>query len=155
MTGEELSYFIDENIDAVIADLITKQYYVKKKISSSVLDNSYMVSGYIKILDAHGIPQAGLRIKVETKKIPQSIVVDGKSVQIGVSNTFSAFQLNADGEINIPFVKGSKVIVHVENGFSRELDVPDIDFDVFSLTSSDQDGFMTPLSPLSPTIRRS
>lgn len=155
MTAEELSDFIDVNIDAIIADLITKNYYVKQKITSSVLDASYMVSGYMKIIDAHGIPQAGLRIKVETKKHPQTIEIDGKMVQIGASNTFSAFELNVDGELNIPFIKNSKVIIHVENGLSRELVVPENDFDIFSISSSDSDGYGTPMSALAPTIRRS
>lgn len=155
MTAEELSDFIDSNIDAVIADLITKNYYVKPKITSSILDASYMVSGYMKIIDAHGIPQAGLRIKVETKKHPQTIEVNGKKVQIGASNTFSAFELNVDGEVNIPFIKNSKVIIHIENGLSRELVVPENDFDIFSMSSSDSDGYGTPMSALAPIIRRS
>ena len=154
MTAEELSEFVTTNLDQIVADLITKNYYIKPKVTTTVLAANYMVTGYMRILDAHGIPQVGLRIKVETRKQPQAITVNNKDIQIGVSNTFSAFELDVNGELNIPLVIGSKVVVHIENGMSRELVVPNTDFDIFSASSSDSDGYGTPAAPYSPAIRR-
>lgn len=155
MTSEEISNFVDDAGEAdVIAELVQRGYYVRQLSNQPTAGLDNIVNGSINLMDAHGIPKHGVRVKIETLPTPKSITINSDTYQIGQIHSNTWYETNAEGKLLIPFVKGTKVRVHIENSFSRELTVPTSDFDVITLSSTDEDAFITPQAPYSPAIRR-
>ncbi len=155
MTAEEINELItDIGIDRVIADLSTRGYFVRQLVSQTPLDANLMVVGKIALLDAHGLPQHGIRVKVETLRLPQTQTVNSIEYQVSLVNTSSWYETNTAGVLDLNLVKGSKVRIHIENTFTRELIVPQDNFNVLSYASDDHDAFVTPRKPYAGGIRR-
>lgn len=155
MTAEEISEMItNAGIDRVVADLITRGYYVKLLTTTPSAPASTLVNGKIALMNASGFPQHGIRVKVCTVRLPQTVTVNTTVYHVSQTYSEQDFETNADGILQIPLIKGSKVRIQLENGYTRELTVPSEDFDIISLASDDFDAFVTPRPPYSPTIRR-
>lgn len=154
MTAEELNEFItDVGIDRVVADLIKRGYYVKPLATSAQVPDDKVSTGAIRMLDSLGLPLAGHGVTVETVRTALPVVgLDDESYHIGESQSTRYYELNADGVLLLKLIKGAHVIITVSGGFSRELVVPNEDFDV--LTYSADDGFVNPAGPVTLPIRR-
>ena len=155
MTAEELNEFItDEGLDKVIADIVSRGYYVKQLATQPTIPASLLSTADIKMLDACGLPLTGARVTVKTLRIPINVTDDnGNKFYIGDSGSTKVFELNADGVVQIPLVKGARVVITVDGGFSREITVPQDDFDVLSYNST-MDSFIKPALPVELPIRR-
>ena len=157
MTAEELQEFIDDvGEDKVIAALILRDYYINKISPTPTAPANLLVTGKIKLMDASGFPLVGHSVRVETLRVPLSVDPgDGSSpYYVGESTTRRIYELNAAGVIEIPLVIGSKVLVHIEGGFTREITVPSSDFDILGVSAS-VDNFLSPVSPVTLEIRGS
>lgn len=154
MTAEELNALItEEGIDRVVADIIKRGYYVKQLATESPLPDELVVRGTVRLMDALGLPLAGHAVTIETLRTAVPVVDgEGNTFYIGESQSRRHYVLNADGVLAIKLVKGSHVIIHVEGGFSREITVPDQDFDI--LAQKADDGFLNPAGPVTLPIRR-
>ena len=154
MTAEELNELItSEGIDRVIADIMKRGYYVKQIATESPLPDELVVRGTVRLMDALGLPLAGHAVTIETMRTAVPVVDnEGNTFYIGESQSRRHYVLNADGVLAIKLVKGSHVIIHVEGGFSREIIVPDEDFDI--LAQKADDGFLNPAGPVTLPIRR-
>ena len=154
MTAEELNELITgEGVDRVVADLKKRGYYVKQLATESPLPDALVVSGTVRLMDALGLPLAGHAVTIETLRTALPVVDDqGDTYHIGESLSRRHYVLNADGILSIKLVKGSNVIITIEGGFSREIIVPDEDFDI--LAQKADDGFLNPASPVTLPIRR-
>lgn len=154
MTAEELNELItEEGVDRVIADIIKRGYYVKQLATESPLPDALVVQGTIRLMDALGLPLAGHAVTIETLRTAVPVVdVDGNTFHIGESLSRRYYVLNADGVLSIKLVKGSNVIIQIEGGFSREILVPNEDFDI--LAQKADDGFLNPAGPVTLPIRR-
>ena len=155
MTSEELNELItEEGLDRVIADIVSRGYYVKLLDTVPVISGDYIVRGEVRMLDACGIPLSGARVHVQTLRLPISVLNQaGDKFYVGDSKSIRRLELNADGVVRIPLVKGARVIISVEGGFSREVTVPETDFDVLSF-DSEADSFIKPALPVDLPIRR-
>lgn len=157
MTAEEIQEFIDNvGEDKVIAALLFRDYYVNKISPTPTAPANLLVTGKIKLMDASGFPLVGHSVRVETLRVPISVDPgDGSSpYYVGESTTRRIYELNASGIIEIPLVIGSKVLIHIEGGFTREITVPAENFDVLSVAAS-VDNFLSPVSPVTLEIRGS
>ena len=156
MTSEEIDNFIeDAGVTDVVANLVQRGYYIKLLATQPTAPSANLVQGSINLMDAHGVPKHGIRVKIETLPSPMTITVNTDVYQVSQIHSSTWYETNADGKLLIPFIKGTKVRIHIENSFSRELVVPTSNFDVISLASTDEDAFITPRAPYSPAIRRS
>lgn len=154
MTAEELNELItEEGIDRVIADIKKRGYYVKQLATESPLPDELVVRGTVRLMDALGLPLAGHAVTIETLRTALPVVdTDGNTFHIGESLSRRHYVLNGDGVLAIKLVKGSNVIIHIEGGYSREITVPNEDFDI--LAEKADDGFLNPASPVTLPIRR-
>ncbi len=155
MTAEEISDLVTEvGVERFIAELQSRNYYVQQLATSSILDAALTVNGSVRVVDARGIPPSGMRVIIETVSLPTSVTSGGNVVHVGVMPTRSSYELNADGALSIPLVKGATVIVSLEGGVTREITVPDVDFDLISLALSTPDTLTTVAAPYVPAVRR-
>lgn len=155
MTAEQINKWItDTGIDRVVADIISRGYYVKLLTTTPIAPTSSLVNGKVALMDASGFPQHSIRVKVTTLRLPQTVTANTHTYHVSQSQTDRSYETNADGLVLIPLIKGSKVRIHIENGYTRELTVPTSDFDIVSLTSDDHDAFVTPNAPYVPLVRR-
>jgi len=157
LTNEQLDLLLDILLTRaegrVIASLEQRDYYIRRRVSEPVLDAALMSEGVVRLVDAHGLPLTDIRVLVETHYLPRSVTDAGVLYYYGQSNTRRSFVLNADGEVRVPLIRGARVTVHIENGFSRQLTVPDAaEFDLLSFTS-DADGYLSPRPPVAPQMR--
>jgi hypothetical protein len=155
MTAEELNEFItDTGVELVVADLVSRGYYVKLLATAPVVAEAHLVRGDIRMLDACGMPLSGARVHIQTLRLPVEIVdANGDTFHIGDSTGVHHLELNADGVVRVPLIKGARVVITVDGGFSREILVPDVDFDVLSY-ATEEDSFIKPALPVSTEIRR-
>lgn len=155
MTAEELNELItDIGVDRVVADLTVRGYYVKLLATAPLLPVAEMVTGTVKLLDAHGFPLAGHAVRVQTMRVPIEVPQAGElPYHVGEAVSRRVYELNADGIVVIPLIPGSQVTISVEGAFTRQLTVPAGDFDVLAY-SSEEDGFLTPAAPITLPIVR-
>jgi hypothetical protein len=154
MTAEELNELITtEGVDRVIADIIKRGYYVKQLATESPLPDELVVRGTVRLMDALGLPLANHAVTIETLRTAVPVQDnDGNVFYIGESQSRRHYVLNADGVLSVKLVRGSHVIIHIEGGFSREITVPNEDFDI--LAQKADDGFLNPAGPITLPIRR-
>ena len=154
MTAEELNEFItDAGIDRVIADLVKRGYYVRQLATQPVLAAEHLVIGTLRMIDGLGLPLAGHAVTVETLRTSSiSVDVGGQPYFVGESQSTRHFELNAEGVLALKLVKGSRVVITVSGGLSREILVPNENFNVLDIQSDD--GFITPARPVTVPIRR-
>lgn len=157
LTQEELDLLLDILLDRVperlVAALNARDYYVRPLQTEPLFDPAVMSTGVVRMVDAHGLPIADLRVVVETRHLPRSSQQGGLVYYHGHATTRRVFLLNADGEARIPLLRGAEVVVHIENGFARQLTVPDIEeFDIMGFTS-DADAYVTPAPPKALPLR--
>lgn len=156
MTTEQLIQLITDEGDArVAAALSTMGYLVQRLADEPVVPIADRVVGTVRLVDAHGFPVAGARIKAETHPSPRVVEIDGATYHVAQSQTSRLFETDAAGTCAVPLLPGARVTLHIENGLARTLTVPAEDFDVLSLPSDDQDAYITPRKPYAPLIRNS
>lgn len=157
MTAEEIQEFVDDvGEDKVIAALVLRDYYVNKIAATPTAPANLLVTGKVKLMDASGFPLVGHAVRIETLRVPLSVDPgDGSSpYYVGESVSRRIYELNALGIIEIPLVIGSKILVHIEGGFTREITVPGADFDILAVDAS-VDNFLSPALPVTLAIRGS
>lgn len=157
LTNEELDLLVDillERGDALlVAKLQQRGFYIRRRVDEPVLDPSLISYGVVRLVDAHGIPLTDIRVVVETHHVPRSVTQDNQVYYYGQANTRRTFVLNADGELRLPLIRGAVVTIHMENGYSRQVTVPNTaEFDVLSYTS-DADAFIAPRPPKTLPMR--
>jgi hypothetical protein len=151
MTAEEFTELVDDvGVDFVVAELIRRGFYVRELSTEPRIDEELLARGRIKMADALGRPLAGHGVTVETLRLGRSTPVQG--YYLGESASHRHYELNGDGELVLPLVRGSAVRVHIEGGFTREFTVPDVDFDILAIKSDDS--FIVPAGPVELPIRR-
>lgn len=155
-TTEDILQFIDDAGEVRVAAALTTLGYVVQKITDTPLpDASYIVIGTVRMLDAHGLPSVGQRIKVETQHTARTVLINGETYHVAATDTTKWFQTDALGVCAVPFVAGARVMVHIENGPARGFIVPDTAFDILGMPSDDVDAYITPRKPYTPLIRSS
>lgn len=155
MTAEEISILIDDQgIERFIAELQSRGYYVQQLVEESVLDAALTVKGNVRVVDARGIPPAGMRVIIETVNLPVSVTSGGNTVHVGVMPTRASYELNADGQLSINLVKGATILVSLEGGVTRQITVPNEDFDLISIALAVPDTLTTVAAPYVPAVRR-
>lgn len=157
MTAEEIQEFVDSvGEDKVVAALMLRDYYVSKIADTPTAPANLLVVGKVKLMDASGFPLVGHAVRIETLRVPLSVDPgDGSSpYYVGESTSRRIYELNASGVVEIPLVIGSKVLVHIEGGFTREITVPSADFDILAVDSA-TDNFLSPALPVTLEIRGS
>ena len=104
------------------------------------------------MLDATGLPLAGHTVTVETLRTALPLVHGLDTFYVGESLSRRYYELNADGVLSLKLVKGSNVLITIEGGFTRDIIVPNEDFDVLSYAGDD--GFINPARPVELAIKR-
>lgn len=95
------------------------------------LDPAYIIYGTGYVVDMDGTPLENKKIYVYNRFIPN--IVDSKLV----AGERAEYTTESDGWVLIPFVKGSKVTIAIEDtSFTRDIDVPDTG-DTFDLMTTD------------------
>jgi hypothetical protein len=156
ITTEQILQFIEDAGDVrVAAALTTFGYWVQRIPDEPIAPAAELVTGTIRLIDAHGFPAVGLRVKVETRPSAATLNIDGDAYHVAQSQTTRLFETDASGVCGISLLPGARVTVHVENGQARSLVVPEVDFDILALPSDDGDAYITPRKPYAPLIRNS
>jgi hypothetical protein len=150
MTHEEILSLIEyEGVDKFIAGMRALGYYVQVKQSVPNVDDSLLVTGTLRLLDARGFAQTGMGVILETPTQNLRVQnVDGNYYNIGVSRTTQTVQVTPSGTVSIKLVKGARVRVSVENSsINREFIVPDTDFDILTVDNLLPDLYSTVVKP--------
>jgi hypothetical protein len=155
MTHEEILILIEkEGEDKFSAALRALGYYVQKKQNVPLVDDTLLVTGSIRLLDALGLAQIGIGVIVETPQQVLKVTSNGSSYNIGINYSTSSVQITPNGVASIKFVKGSRVRCHVENSsISREFIVPNTDFDILDVNPIVADQYSNPRPPTVIAIR--
>lgn len=155
-TTEQIIQFIEDAGEVrVAAAMATLGYLVQPFTDTPLADAEHIVLGTVRVLDAHGVPVHGLRVKVETVPTALAVTVDGAQYHVAAADSTRWFATDALGVCAVPFVKGARVTVHVEGTLARSFVVPQLPFDILSFPSDDTDAFITPRKPYAPLIRNS
>lgn len=155
-TTEQILQFIEDAGEVRVAAALSDRGYLVQKITETpITDEQHRVIGTVRLVDAHGIPCVGMRVKVETRYTGSAVSIDGQAYHVAASDSVRWFQTDALGICAIPFMIGAKVLVHVENVAARAFTVPDASFDILAFPSDDTDAYITPRKPYIPLIRNS
>lgn len=152
MTHEEILDLIDtEGVDKFIAAMRALGYYVQLKQVTPLLDDSLLVTGTLRLLDARALSQSGIGVIIETPN--QNLRVqntNGDYYNIGVSRTTQTVQITPNGVCSVKLIKGARVRVAVENSsINREFIVPTGDFDILTVDSIAPDLYTNMIKPYS------
>ena len=158
MTQEELGELLAEQpVANVVGALDAAGFVVAKKKTTPTVPAGSLVNGYVCITRADGVPIPGIRITIYHKN-STSTVLDSDGVTVihpYITNVPTVYVTDAGGKVSIPLIKGAVVRVNIEASVTREITVPQADFNLLSDdVVSEPDMFTSPVIPNVPGVVR-
>lgn len=152
-----IDYLRDVSDATMIAALAELNFIVTRVAEESTAPDDVKVQGSVKILDATGRPIARVKVSVRPVLSDYSITSPSTGDVIRPCLTEIPVHRYTDGlgSASFTLIKGSKVIIQTSlSAATREITVPDADFDLLDPSVSvGQDYLASPAPPRTTLIR--
>ena len=156
LVQDVIDYLRDVSDATLIAALAELDFIVTRAYSESTAPDDVTVQGTIKISDATGRPISRIKVSVRPVLSDYSITSEtGEVIRPCLTEIPVHKYTDGSGTASFTLIKGSKIIVQTSiSAATREVIVPDVDFDLLDAsTSVGQDFLANPAPPRTTLIR--
>jgi len=157
LVQDVIDYLRDVSDATLIAALAELGFIVTRASEESTAPDDVKVLGSVKVVDATGRPIS--RIKVSVRPVLSDYSITSPSTGEVIRPCLTEIPVHkytdGSGEASFNLIKGAKVIVQTSlSAVTREVTVPDVDFDLLDASvSTGQDFLANPAPPWTTLIR--